>query len=229
MYYSGSRRGNLYPQVFPPLIGRLKYSTSLLDPNGKSVLVIGDSYGWYAKFALECGAKFVHSLDIAAPSPMLSRLFKSYSQYHHTIESILDFRSTKKYDLAVFFEVIEHLPPQTEKFALQVIAKSLKSNGKLLLSTPVKSLLSYFSDPAIFLGHRHYSPKQLTQLLNAAGFYQIDYTRGGFVYSALDLLCLYFVKWILRQPYLYFSPFVDKVNFEYPHPHGTTLFAICAK
>ncbi len=227
MHYSGSHRSRLYPQKLPPLIGRLKYSTQLVSPSHKKVLVVGDSYGWYADFALKNKATLVHSLDIAPPAPFISQLRKKHKNFAHFQESILSFRSPNHYDLCIFLEVIEHLPPNTESSALQTIFKHLNSNGVLSLSTPSQRILSYLSDPAVFLGHRHYSEKKLDQLLRSAGFKKVKFTSGGGVYGAIDLLGLYFTKWILMRSYQ--SRLVKQVNSEYPLNGGTTLFAICHK
>lgn len=226
-HYAGADRSDLYPQSPPPLMGRLRYSTEIVPVKDKKVLVVGDSYGWYADYALKHSTSLVHSLDIAPPAPFIAKLQKKNTKFRHFQVSVLDFDFRNRYDLCVFLEVIEHLPPGTELIALKNIRKHLASHGKLLLSTPSQSLLSYASDPAIILGHRHYSQVNLEALLRQAGYKNIKFYTGGGVYSALDLLSLYFTKWILRKHYT--SPFSKPVDSEYPLPGGSTIFALCQK
>lgn len=226
-FYSGARRSNVSLRSMPELSGRLKYSTEMTDVEGKSVLIVGDSYGWYANYALKSKARLVHSLDIAPSSPVIRNLEKKNQNFRHFTVSILDFSSSYRYDVCVFFEVIEHLPPSTELMALKIIYKHLSRFGVLLLSTPFSSLLSYISDPVFLLGHRHYTFSKLNNLLTRAGFKRIKFIRGGYIYGAIDLLSLYITKWIFHR--FYKSPLASQINSEYPHPNGTTVFAVCQK
>ena len=226
-YFAGSGRTPLSPQSVIPLTGRLLYSVGLLPAAGHRLLVVGDSYGWYARYALDHGAHLVHSLDIAAPSATIANLTTTHPNFRHYQASILDFSATRRYDQVIFLEVIEHLPVGAEVSALKNIYGCLEPHGCLLLSTPAASLVSYLADPAWPLGHRHYSVASLAALLKQAGFTNSHFTRGGFIWSALDILALYFTKWVLRRPYL--SPWTGRINQEYPHLSGITLFAISRK
>lgn len=91
-------------------------------------------------------------------------------------------RPKGKFDIVLFLDVIEHLPPNTEEQSLNEINKVLKVGGTLILSTPNKHLLSILFDPAfIFLGHRHYSLRYLTDLLEKQGFMieKVDFFGGS--------------------------------------------------
>jgi len=77
----------------------------------------------------------------------------------------------ERFDAVTFFDVIEHIPPKTEGYSLRQINKVLGMNGMLFLSTPNNHLLSILLDPAFFLiGHRHYSIKELVNILEKNGF-----------------------------------------------------------
>lgn len=227
LYFSGSGRDERSLTHTVDFIGRIRYSLQLASVKAKKILVVGDSYGWFPHYALKNGAKEVHSLDIAAPSPYISKLATQNKNFSHSVSSILDLDSDNKYSLCVFLEVLEHLPTGTESKALKNIFRSLSPGGTLVLSTPHTSLLSYLSDPALILGHRHYSKSKLSDLLKTSGFKSIVFSRGGYLYSALDVILMYFTKWILRLPYS--SPLASQVDLEYPHAHGHTIFAVCQK
>lgn len=227
LYFSGAARAGHSLTGSVDFIGRIRYSLQLVPLKAKKILVVGDSYGWFPHYALENGAKEVHSLDIAPPSPFISNLSGQYKNFSHSVSSVLDLATKNKYSLCVFLEVLEHLPTGTETKALKNIYQCLSPGGILVLSTPHTSLLSYLSDPALFLGHRHYSQNQLTDLLTAIGFKSLNFSRGGYLYSALDVILMYFTKWILRRHYS--SPIASQVDLEYPHAHGHTLFVVCQK
>lgn len=226
-FYKGDARNELYPDDVSPTHGRLLHTVHMAPLKNKRVLVIGDSYGWYAEYALKQGAAYVHSFDIATPSEHISKLQKTYPHFKHEIISVFDLKVTDTYDVAGYFEVIEHLPPGTEVDSLQKIAASLSKNGVLLLSTPHKSLPSYLADPACFFGHRHYGMSEMSSLLKPTGLKVESIYRGGYIYAMADILFLYFTKWVLRKKYI--SQILHKSDREYPHPSGITLFVIARK
>lgn len=62
------------------------------------------------------------------------------------------------FDTVCMFDVVEHLPKNTEDVVFKEISRVLKSGGKLYLSTPNNHILSVISDSAYFLiKHRHYN------------------------------------------------------------------------
>ena len=69
------------------------------------------------------------------------------------------------------WEVIEHIPPNNETRARGELARVLKDNGILLLSTPNDHLISILLDPAYFLrGHRHYNISKIKEIIQSTGF-----------------------------------------------------------
>lgn len=224
MYYKGDHRDELYPQGEGFFAGRLNYTLSLTNWKNKSVLLAGDSYGQLAQRILQLGASYVYSFDIAPPSKQIGDIKKIYAKkFDHETLSIFDLSRKNTFDVVGYFEVIEHLPPGTELTSLTLLYNSLKKGGEILLSTPHASFLSYITDPALVMGHRHYTIDQIRDLLTESGFENISIKRGGFIYSALDILTMYFSKWILRKEHV--SKSTTKLNSEYPHPHGLDLFA----
>ncbi len=76
-----------------------------------------------------------------------------------------------QFDVVTMWDVIEHIPKNTEEQALREAWRVLKRNGIFGLSTVTTHPLSVLLDPAFFLiGHRHYSKKQLYNFLRLSGF-----------------------------------------------------------
>lgn len=66
------------------------------------------------------------------------------------------------------WEVIEHIPPNTETHALRELFRVLKNGGSFLLSAPNDHLISKLLDPAYFLrGHRHYHINKIAKLMES--------------------------------------------------------------
>lgn len=84
-----------------------------------------------------------------------------------------DFKTTKKFDIIIFTEVIEHL--ENDKKAIELIYKLLNRNGHLILSTPSiyapLARLGLTKDFDKRVGHlRRYTANQLEKLLKENGF-----------------------------------------------------------
>ncbi len=90
----------------------------------------------------------------------------------------------RSFDVVAFFDVIEHVPISSENKCINEVARVLKKNGILLLSTPADNIISKFSDPAYFLmGHRHYDKKDLYRYLKKNNFViESSWQTGGIIY-----------------------------------------------
>lgn len=91
-------------------------------------------------------------------------------------------------------DVIEHLPPRSERRALSEIFRVLVPCGELILTTPNHHVLYTYLDPAKYvIGHRHYSANMLAESLQSCGFeILLNFTSGG-MWQMLSLLFYYFV------------------------------------
>lgn len=91
------------------------------------------------------------------------------------------------FDVVTFWDVIEHLPKNTENKALSEAKRVLKRNGIFAMSTVTAHPLSILLDPAFFLiGHRHYSSKQLDYLLELNGFRIIKTVYKWGIWTLID-------------------------------------------
>jgi ubiquinone/menaquinone biosynthesis C-methylase UbiE len=104
-------------------------------------------------------------------------------------------------DVGTMWEVIEHIPPNTETSALRELFRVLKSNANLLLSTPNDHLISVLLDPAYFLrGHRHYSINKIAKIMESCGFLIVEkFVKGG-IFSLIAMDMMYVYKHVLKKP-----------------------------
>ena len=125
----------------------------------------------------------------------------------------------------------EHIPPQTEAAAFGEIARVLRDQGQLYLSTPHANPLARLADPAWWLvKHRHYSRDEVRGFAEAAGLTveRIE-TRGG-VWEIIYMLDLYVSKWILRRGPLFSSALLPLLDREWLGGSGfTNVFVRCRK
>ena len=177
--------------------GRHKKCISICDKfeiAGKKVLDIGGFNGWFEKYIIERNSSEVIGIDI---NENLLEQAKKYAEKAKFVKaSALDLPFLDEYfDLVVMFDVIEHLPKNSEVLALTEARRVLKKNGTLILSTPNKQFLSNLLDPAwILLGHRHYSVHKITSLLQKAGFSILSIDCKGGLIESISMILLYVFK-----------------------------------
>ena len=69
------------------------------------------------------------------------------------------------------WEVLEHIPKDTEKKMFNEVNRVLKPGGIFYISTPYNNVISNIFDPAWWLiGHRHYSLEKVKKYAQDAGF-----------------------------------------------------------
>ncbi|MEN7982692.1 MAG: methyltransferase domain-containing protein, partial [Nanoarchaeota archaeon] len=130
--------------------------------------------------------------------------------------SALDLKKFKKnyFDVIVMFDVIEHIPKNTEKKALKEINRILKKDGKLLITTPANNFSNFF-DPAWYFGHRHYSKKQMMNIFKNSDF-KIEKMKikGGF-WETFNMILFYPSKWFFNMEVPFKNWFDKKRDEEY--------------
>jgi ubiquinone/menaquinone biosynthesis C-methylase UbiE len=143
----------------------------------------------------------VTAIDIEGDPLKVAR--KRFPRMRFVQSSIVEGTPFKKnkFDVVLFFMVIEHIPHGSELTAMININKIMKKKGNLFLTTMNSHPISNLFDPAYFLtGHRHYSKKHLTELLELAGFEVKDVRYNGGFSMILYTWLLYISKHILRRP-----------------------------
>lgn len=203
----------------------MRLSSEITD---KVILNIGCSIGWYEKFAIEKNCKLVVGID--TDSKAIARAQDSVSKAKFMLCSALTLPFEDNYfDIVTIFDVIEHLNRNTEALCLAEIKRVLKSDGRLILSTPNNNFFSNTLDPAWYLGHRHYSQRNLQNLLTNSGF-RIDLVEfGGGFYELVSMDLLYIFKWVFRMEIPFKHWFDTKRDKEYLMNKGFATLLIKAR
>lgn len=191
------------------------------------ILDIGCSFGWFEKFALEKGCKEIIGIDTDERDLLnvKKQIKDKRAQFLKT--SALDLSRFKEnyFDIVVMWEVLEHIPKNTEKQAFQEIKRVLKNDGYLYISTPNKTFWSCALDPAWYLGHRHYNERYFSRILSGNGFKIKNIEYGGGFYELFSMILLYIFKWFFRMEIPFKNWFDVKRNEEYLNGRGfATLF-----
>lgn len=176
--------------------GRYDASIDLVgEVRGKKILDIGCSFGWFEQAAVRkrCGS----IVGIDADRNQLFRGARSVPEAYFSQAAVppLPFKD-ESFDVAVIWEVIEHLDRGDVVSTLREIRRVLKSDGSLFLSTPKFDLRSTLTDPAWYLGHRHYTRKVLEHLLEEGGFKVTRIQSGGKFFEAFNMFLFYPFKWL---------------------------------
>jgi 2-polyprenyl-3-methyl-5-hydroxy-6-metoxy-1,4-benzoquinol methylase len=216
------------------LHGRLKYTVAFVDDEDlrqKRVLDIGCGFGWFELSALARGAAEVVGTEISETDLRTIKRHLQDSRLSTRVASALELPfDDRHFDTVVSWEVLEHIPRNTEPRMFVEVARVLKPGGRFYVSTPHAALLSQLADPAWWLlGHRHYTAKRLYTLAKAASFaVERLEIRGGF-WEVTSLLNLYFSKWILRRRPLAEKALTARIDREYETPGFGGLYAKLTK
>ena len=119
----------------------------------------------------------------------------------------LPFKSDS-FSLAIFTEVLEHLPRGSEIRAIQEISRILKEDGVLVMSTPASQgpwgVLYRLADPAFWLiDHRHYKAAALRELLESGSLRIETFSRRGGPRDMLFSLVTPFIYLLRRIGYVW--------------------------
>ena len=146
-----------------------RFEGSLLKTSlkGKKILDIGCWTGQFLSL-IEKDAK-TYGID---PDKSAIKFANAHRRGDFVVGTALKLPYKKNYfDVVTMWDVIEHIPPNTEVRALREAARVLRKGGLFALGTVTNHPVSILLDPAYFLlGHRHYSQKQLHGLMNRTGF-----------------------------------------------------------
>lgn len=161
---------------------------------GKTFVDIGSSFGWLEKELLEID-RSIKIIGIEPDSKAVAFANKEIKNAKFLVGDALKLPINNNFaDMATLFDVIEHVPNNTENIALAEVNRILKPKGHLFLSTPNSNFFMNLLDPAFYFGHRHYKLNKLKTLLKNNGFKILESTiKGGFWFS-FYLIWLYITK-----------------------------------
>lgn len=211
--------------------GRLAESIRFVldkDIKNKTIIDIGCGYGWCELHFLKKGASKIVGTEITEEDlKTIKENIKNKKTEFIVGDAIHLPCKDEVFDTAVCWEVIEHIPKNTENNMFGEIYRVLKKGGIFYLSTPYAYLYNNIFDPAWWLiGHRHYSKKQLRAYGEENGFEVVAiYTRGSW-WSLFSLLNMYISKWIFRRERFFADIFLQHDDEEYKQKNGfVTIFA----
>lgn len=192
------------------LHGRALYNTAFLEDGdvvNKRILDIGCGYGWFELNVADRACGTVIGIELLEQNLETAKANIDNEKIDFTVGSAIDLPfENESFDTVVAWEVIEHIPKQTEGKMFQEVGRVLKSGGAFYLSTPNRSFFANVFDPAWWLiGHRHYSVKQLVDLGEKAGFVAGKVIVNGGFWEIIGINNLYIAKWIFRR-----APFFDR-------------------
>lgn len=212
------------------LIGRTEYIiddfVNKNDIENKTILEIGSGFGWFVYNILKYNPSLICGLETTQEKVDNLKYFFNNEKCLFYLGDALNLPfEDEKFDTVCIFDVIEHLPKNTEDKLFSEISRVLKKNGKLYLSTPNNHILSILSDPAYFLiKHRHYSYNFLsTSALKHNLELEKKYIRGRFN-DMFYIINLYISKWIFRRRAFFENLFRVKMNKEYKKEGFMTIF-----
>jgi len=174
---------------------------------GQDVLDIGCGFGWFELFALANRVRSITGIEIAEPDLATARAHVKAPNVGFLVASAIDLPfDDATFDTVVCWEVLEHIPANTEPQAFREIARVLRPGGRVYLSTPHASLTARVFDPAWWLiHHRHYKATDLESFArNADLSLDLLEIRGG-RWLIASILNLYIAKWIFRR-----RPFLER-------------------
>ena len=181
------------------MTGRLEACIRLAKKVGlkdKIILDVGCSDGWFCKVAEESGAKEIYAIEPDSEKIKIAKSIAPRAKIKKGVAGKLDF--PRIFDMVSLFDVIEHVPKNSEPQVLMQINKVLKKGGYLLISTPFDYWLSKLTDAAWYFGHRHYSKEKLERFLNKEGFKIKQFSTHGGFWEASAMWVLYISKWIFH-------------------------------
>ena len=190
------------------------------------MLDIGCWIGWYEYFMVKKGCESIVAIDIDINALRKAKENISALNCDFVRASAINLPfEPQSFDAVSMWDVLEHLPVNSEDDCFSQVNRLISKDGLVLISVPNSHFLSRILDPAYFvIGHRHYSYFGIQKFMQKTGFeiHAAEY-RGGIV-EALSVILLYFCKLFLNIE----IPFKSAIEYlrdkEYQNKGFETLF-----
>jgi len=207
------------------LHGRLRFSRDFVGEDicrDAAILDIGCGFGWFERFALDAGARSVTGVEPVDEDLETARRGIDDPRARFTVAGAADLPfPDESFDVAVMWEVLEHLPPGSEPTAFAEIARVLRPGGRLFLSTPHATAVTQLTDPARWLiGHRHYSLAAVGDLARNAGLSNVRRELRGGRWEIIHMNVMYVSKWIFRRRPFFEDQLVARSDRDWQRPSG---------
>ena len=174
--YSGERQvGTTLNEIRKDHLNRYIFASQYITKPNAIVTdaACGVGYGSYV-LAQNPNTHLVQSLDISSDALTHAQQYFNDEKIEFKIKNLEDesLDDLQKADYFISFETIEHLPTP-EKYIAK-IARNLKDDGVFIGSTPNETIMPFIQQN--FLFHtRHFTVKQLDEILKKNGFNTIEY------------------------------------------------------
>jgi len=175
------------------------------DIKDKVSLDLGCGYGWFSLLLESRGAKKIFGIEISEEDLKTAKKYIKSKKIEFKVGSAISIPlENNSVDSVFSWEVIEHIPEKTESQMFMEVNRVLKNGGKFYLSTPYNSFLSKLFDPAyIILKHRHYDENHFEKFVKDTNLQINKIHFVGRYWYLLDVINLYFSKWVLRREKLF--------------------------
>lgn len=207
------------------LHGRALYNTIFVDDSdikNRNILDIGCGYGWLELNAAKRNCHRITGIELTKGGLDTAKKYITDDKIGFEVGSAIDLPfGDSQFDTVVSWEVIEHIPKNTESKMFSEAYRVLKNDGVFYLSTPYNNFFSKIFDPAWWLvGHRHYKENILAMLAENNGFkLEKKIINGGF-WEILGINNLYIAKWIFKRK-IFFEKFIHiKQDDEFKKERG---------
>lgn len=196
------------------------------DVKNKTILDLGssDDY-WMSKILVSKKAKKVIAID-----PFLSKEIVRDNLLSFKADVFDKRLDDYRFDTVVMFDVLEHIPVNSELKTIRRVAKLLNTQGKLYLTTPHNNTIINYLDPAWYFGHRHYRASDLKALFEKNEFNIVKSGVTGGLFESTRVVWLYVQKHLLRRKEFSFPSWLWNLSSnEFNKPGIMTNWVIAEK
>jgi len=209
------------------LYGRTRFTFEFVSNNdidSKHILDIGCGFGWFEFNAISRGAAKIIGIEPSEQDLSSARKYTDNQKIEFKAGGATDLPfKDASFDTVVAWEVLEHIPKNTENTMFREVCRVLKDDGVFYLSTPNNSFFSVLFDPAYWLiGHRHYSKERIIHFSSNNGLYLDNYVINGGWWEIFSINNLLVSKWIFRRRPFMNSFVATMVDREYSQKNGFT-------
>ncbi len=189
----------------PKLYGRERICASMIDTHiiGKTLNIGAGEMQWIENMLFLNNPNFISSdLD----NNNLGKNNKAINKV--TCDATkLPFKD-RYFSQIIILDVLEHIKDDNK--AVKEISRVLKKDGRLVVCVPNDTLLSYLN-PVRYVQHeRHYTIKDITNILEKKSFTIKRVFAGGGVIELMALYLHFFVKYICGKRIEFFNNLRDK-------------------
>jgi O-antigen/teichoic acid export membrane protein/ubiquinone/menaquinone biosynthesis C-methylase UbiE len=176
---------------------------------GRTVLDMACGTGYGALMLANFGACKVMGVDISADAVQYARKYHAGTNVNYEVGDAQNFVIPEGVDIITSFETIEHIV-NPDDFLLSA-SKSLKKEGMLIISTPIRRWGTLNTPPKNIFHQREWSESEFFALLKkyftqCETFYQYDFRKLTFPYSrTISRMLSHFIYPMVTKEFLKYN------------------------